>query len=226
MDAFLPWTKTWDFAAVATLVVFAELMAAGSAARKPADVCSARKPELFASTSEAAAAPGVVAAVELDPVGTVEAAPDAAAAPEAEFADEAGALEFTRVSVPAACLSIRDNEDPAAVTGSVALGVEPTLAVMADADAACEPEPAWDKAVVLAPNVKDANAVLLKLVESSGAAAGASLCPAAASSPPARSDKIPLNFASASLSCDVADELEVRVPAGVTGSGSNEDRFT
>ena len=96
-------------------------MAAGSAARKPADVCSARKPELFASTSEAAAAPGVVAAVELDPVGTVEAAPDAAAAPEAEFADEAGALEFTRVSVPAACLSIRDNEDPAAVTGSVAL---------------------------------------------------------------------------------------------------------
>jgi hypothetical protein len=105
-----------------------------------------------------------VAAVKLDPVGAAEAAPDAAAEPEAEFTEEAGALEFAWVSVPAACLSMRDSGDPAAFTGSVALGVKPTLAVMADAAVVGEPRPAWGKAVLLAPNVKDANAGLLKPV--------------------------------------------------------------
>ncbi|MDR3462929.1 MAG: hypothetical protein P4L76_11510 [Beijerinckiaceae bacterium] len=132
--------------------------------------------ELLASSTEAAAAADgerASAAIELELEGTVEAAPEDAVAPGAEFADEAEAFGFARLSIPTACLSIRDNEDPAAVPGSFVLDAEPTLTVVAAA--ACAPLPTRGEAVPVEPNVKDAKAALLKLVESSATAVGVSV---------------------------------------------------
>ena len=146
--------------------------------------------------------------MELEPAAAKEVASDETFAPEAAFAVEAEALELAWLGVPVACLSIRDSEFPTVVAGSRTLGVEAALTAIAPAAIACEPELVWGGVVLLEPNAKDAKAALLKLVESSGRPVGVSVCPAAASPPSARFDMIPLNFASASLSCDDADELD------------------